>query len=338
MTKTFTTIGICVNPTLEQIFANNITINSAQLNTSITGVVSYGWRYRVVGTTEWTTLTSTAANFVAISGLSANTTYEFQVCVCCTTTNCSDWSISRTFTTPGTCTAPTVAQIFANSITTTSANLNTTVTGATSYDWQYRVLGSSTWIDVPATSGNSTTITGLSANTVYEFRVQVVCANGITSAWSDTEKFTTFGTCAAPTLSQLLVTNLTTNSATISVSIAGALEYGWRYRQQGAATWIDLPATAAASTALTGLTPNTTYEYQVRIKCTNGITSDWSPTGTFTTWVFCNTPTVEQISATNITINSAQLNTTITGVISYGWRYRVVGATEWINLPSSATG
>lgn len=87
-----------------------------------------------------------------------------------------------------TCAVPSA--LTSSSITTTSATVSwAAVSGAASYNVQFRAVGSSTW-----TSGNVTStaasLTGLSAATNYEWQVQTVCASG-SSAFSASATFTT---------------------------------------------------------------------------------------------------------------------------------------------------
>lgn len=85
----------------------------------------------------------------------------------------------------------------ATSITNTSANANwNTFSGATSYDLQYRTVGSGSWSTLTSLTGTTTSLTGLSVNTAYEYQVR---ANGSTcSSWSSSITFTTL--CNATTI------------------------------------------------------------------------------------------------------------------------------------------
>ena len=78
----------------------------------------------------------------------------------------------------------------ATNITNTSASANwNAFTGATSYDLKYRVVGNSTWTTLSALSGTTTSITGLTANTNYEYQIR---ANGaVCNTWSSSITFTT---------------------------------------------------------------------------------------------------------------------------------------------------
>lgn len=58
---------------------------------------------------------------------------------------------------------------------------------------------------------------------------------------------------------------------------------------------------------------------------------------TFANSTPCSSPTTSQISATNITSNSAQLNCSVSGVQTYDWAYRLVGASSWTDLSSTTS-
>lgn len=111
-----------------------------------------------------------------------------------------------------TCGVP--ASLSATSITTTGATLNWgTVSGAASYNIQYRQTGTTTWTTVTSTT-TSRTISGLQATTTYEFQVQAVCT-GATSAFSASS---TFSTPAAACTDVYESNNSRANSKTIALN------------------------------------------------------------------------------------------------------------------------
>lgn len=78
--------------------ASNITTSSANLNWgAVSNALSYTLQYRAVGTTPWTSTTSTT-NSKAISALTASTQFEYQVLSVCTSSS-STFSASAYFTT-----------------------------------------------------------------------------------------------------------------------------------------------------------------------------------------------------------------------------------------------
>ncbi|MGV9012157.1 MAG: M43 family zinc metalloprotease [Flavobacteriales bacterium] len=89
-----------------------------------------------------------------------------------------------------TCATPT--GLSTSTITSSTASITwNAVSGATSYDVQFRTTGSGSWTSGNV-SGNSASLTGLTATTAYEWQVRSNCANG-TSNWSGSATFTTLG-------------------------------------------------------------------------------------------------------------------------------------------------
>lgn len=80
--------------------------------------------------------------------------------------------------------------ITASRITSSSATVSwTTVSGATSYSLQYRILGTNRW-KAKLTSGTSVKIVRLAPDTPYEYQVATICSSG-TSPYSPIQVFTT---------------------------------------------------------------------------------------------------------------------------------------------------
>lgn len=343
--KTFTTLAApaCIAPTTAQIAASNVGTNTATLGCSVTGVVGYDWRYRLVGSSTWTDLNNTTASSTNLSSLAAASNYEFQVAVQCTAgSTWTAWSASTTFTTLApACIAPSSTQLSTSAVTASAATLNCSATGVLSYDWRYRLVGSSTWIDLTNTSTGSTSLSSLVASSNYEFQVALQCtAGGAWSEWSASKTFTTLAlVCVTPTTAQITATNITSSTATLSCSLVGMVSYDWRYRLVGTSLWTDLSNTSAASVNISGLSAASNYQFQVSVLCTAGGTwTAWSASKSFsTTAVACNTPTIDQISASNVGPGTALLNCTLTGLAGYDWRYRIVGSSTWTDVVAGST-
>lgn len=342
--NTFITPSVtCTAPTTAQISASNITTSTATLNSSVTGVVGYDWRYRIVGGSTWTELNNTTASNINLSSLTAGSNYEFQVAVQCTEGGTwTAWSASNTFSTlSATCNAPTTAQISASNITASTATLNNSVTGVVGHDWRYRLVGSSTWIDLASTTMGSANLSGLIAASNYEFQVAVQCtAGGAWSAWSGSKTFTTLAiVCSTPNTAQMNATNIASNTATLTYSVAGLVSYAWRYRPVATSIWTNTSNTSTGSINISGLGAATNYQFQVSVQCTAGGTwTAWSATKTFTTLaVPCNGPTTAQIAANNVGATTVLLSCSLTGVANYDWRYRIVGSSTWTDLAASSS-
>ena len=276
---TVTGAAACVTPT--GLSATSITSTGATLNWgAVSGAVSYNVEYRQTGASTWSTTTATT-NSVGVSGLAASTAYQYQVETVCSGSSTSAYSSTGTFTTSATpCTTPT--GLSASGISTTGATLNWgAVSGAVSYNIEYRQTGASTWSTTTAAT-NSVGVSGLTASTAYQYQVQTVCSGSSTSAYSATGTFTTSAApCTTP--SSLSVTAITSSSATLNWgTVSGAASYNVEYRQTGASSWSTTTATTN-SVGVSGLTASTAYQYQVQTVCSGSSSSAYSSTSTFTT-------------------------------------------------------
>ncbi|MBK8555511.1 MAG: fibronectin type III domain-containing protein [Lewinellaceae bacterium] len=89
----------------------------------------------------------------------------------------------------GSCGTP--SGLSAGSITQNSAALSWgTVSGATSYNLQWKVSTAGTWTTVTGLSSAAYSLSGLSANTTYNFQVQAVCG-GTSGSYSGAASFNT---------------------------------------------------------------------------------------------------------------------------------------------------
>ncbi|MEQ9466622.1 MAG: S8 family serine peptidase [Ekhidna sp.] len=88
--------------------------------------------------------------------------------------------------------------------------------------------------------------------------------------------------CTATTPTGLSASNVGSSTASLSWSAVAGATYDVRYRQTGTTTWTT-QASSGASASLSGLTPQTQYEAQVRSKCSDGSNSSYSSSVTFTT-------------------------------------------------------
>ena len=135
------------------------------------------------------------------------------------------------------CSAPTTtgcgtpSSLAAGSITTSSATLSwAAVSGAVSYNLQYKLSSATTWTTVNTTA-TSYALSGLTAATAYQFQVQAVCASA-SSSYSAATTFTT--TSATTTCTDNYEANETRTAAktiatntTISAKIGTSTDQDW---------------------------------------------------------------------------------------------------------------
>lgn len=181
----------------------------------------------------------------------------------------------------GSCNTPTGLQV--TNITQNSATGSwNSVTGATSYKFEYKTNSSNTWT-VITTSSTSYNMTGLSSSTLYNTRVKAVCTSG-ESTYSATVNFTTSNggsSCEPPT--GLAASNITETTATISWSPAsGAVSYNFQYKLSSSNTWSQVNVGLATVVNMSGMSPGTSYDVRVQTVC-SGSSSAFTSTLTFTT-------------------------------------------------------
>lgn len=176
------------------------------------------------------------------------------------------------------CTAPT--GLTAGSVTTSAATLSWgTVSGAASYRVEYKLSTDTAWTLLQsATTSTSTSLSGLSASTSYNWRVRTNCSSS-NSGWSSST-FTTLSTCGNP--SSLTASTTTSGSATLSWAAAsGAVSYTVDYKLVSSGSWTTVSGITGTSTTLTGLSSGA-YDWRVQAICSSGSGSQVS--GGFIVW------------------------------------------------------
>jgi hypothetical protein len=206
--QTFTTR---CDPTPPNVTIGTVTTNSAVVNWApIAASSTYVIRYRIVGTTTWTTINVTTPPFgsYTITGLSPYTTYEVQIANMCNgETTVNPWSNPKVFTTERTCELPPPGLTITNLTPTTAVVVWDPFPGAT-YILRYRKVGIPSWTNVPS-STNTVTLTGLTELTQYEMQVANVC-NGTPGTYTLPYFFTT------PTVVYCQMASTASNSEYIS--------------------------------------------------------------------------------------------------------------------------
>ncbi|HMP95222.1 MAG TPA: fibronectin type III domain-containing protein, partial [Phnomibacter sp.] len=121
------------------------------------------------------------------------------------------------------CDAP--GSLASSNITAASATLSwAAVSGAASYTVEYKASTATTWlVAASATTSTSINLTGLSASTIYNWRVRTNCSNN-SSGFTDAQFTTAAAPCNAP--GSLAGSNITATSATLSwAAVSGAASY-----------------------------------------------------------------------------------------------------------------
>ena len=171
----------CYAPT--GVAATNITLSGATIawTPAEEGQTNFELRYSTAGDT---TVVNVTENPYTLTGLLNATEYSVAVRAICGEGNYSDWSTPATFTTAS-CQMVQGVNVPTATITSSSAVVNWTANGSSSYEVGYGPLGTTTDnCTRRTTTTNSYTITGLEEGTNYVVYVRSICGDGIYSDWT----------------------------------------------------------------------------------------------------------------------------------------------------------
>jgi len=213
--------------------------------------------------------------------------------------------------------------------------------------FRYKVYGSGTWTYPSDWHGSynsgqtfSEYISSLNPGTTYEF--QAGAKNSADEDWGDTEEFITPPDIYPPQVQTNDATNIDVNSATLNGQILNdggePCQIRFKYREVGSGSWIypsgwhgSYNTGQPFSESISGLSPDTNYEFEAGAKNTAG--EDWGTTKQFTTPPDINPPSVQTNDATVIEETDAILRGEITDDggenCQVQFRYRQVGFGTW---------
>jgi hypothetical protein len=233
---------------------------------------------------------------VTVTGLAPGTAY----CAALVATNGDGVSTGGRLplTTPA-LSAPVVSTGTAGAITTTTVTLAGSLTPggqATSYRFDYgatTAYGSSTAVTAAGSGSSESTVSaalsGLSPGTSYHFRLEATNATGTTDGADQT--FTTSTPPPPPVVTTGSVSAITPTSATVAATVSASgqattyqFDYGTTTAYGSSTAAVPAGSSSASqpvSTALSGLTPATTYH--VRVEATNASGTSDGADETFTT-------------------------------------------------------
>jgi len=293
-----------------------------------------GYEYSLNGGSTWTA-TGSALPGVNLTGLTSGVTYTFQVHAKDAANN-AGLASSNTFTTldnvlPGAPGTPSFSSITGTSATASWGPASDNV-GVTGYQWR---LNSGSWTAITA---SPTLLTGLSPATSYTFQVQARDAAG---NWgpASSNTFTTLDTSlpsapGTPSFSSITGTSATASWGPASDNV-GVTGYQWRINGGG---WTAISASPAS---LTGLSPATTYVFDVQARDAAG---NWgaASSNSFTTLDTTlpsapGTPSFSSVTGTSATASWGAASDNV-GVTGYQWRLNSGSWTAISASPASLTG
>ena len=264
----FTTI-ISATPTcgtVTGLASSAITTTSATISWSaLSGANNYDVDYKDASSGTWiNAATATTSLSVNLSSLTVNTLYDWRVRANCT--GATGVYSQAQFTTAALPTCGTVTGLASSAITTTSATISwSALSGANNYDVDYKNASSGTWINAAtATTSLSTNLSGLTASTLYDWRVRANCT-GATGAYSQAQ-FTTAAATTCPGIYDVSTNGTTAGAALIpfntdikgSISPTGDLDY-YKF----------VITTGGTATITLTILP---FDYDIRLYSSNGTT------------------------------------------------------------------
>ena len=350
-TQNFTTLAV-VPPTVVTNAATLITQNSATINGTVTvgseSIIFKGFEYKLANNSTWIPLvvngSGNAINY-NLTGLISDTTYQFRAYA--TTVSGIVYGTTLNFTTLAVVT-PVVVTNPATSIVQTTATLNGTITigseAVTTQGFEWTLSNSNTWnITTENLTANGITrnLTGLAPNTAYKYRAYAVTESG--TIYGTVQNFTTLA-INAPTVVTNAASAITETTATLNGTITPATEtitsQGFEWRVANTNIWMPITITGNALTHnLTGLTPNTSYEF--RAMATTPTLTVYGEIQTFTTLEVVP-PIVTTNPVTPTSSTSVILTGTITAgseaILSQGFEWKQAGASQWTVVSATLNG
>ena len=323
-------------PVLSSIQSANVTATGATISWSTNEAsdtqVEYGTTTAYGNATPLNTSLVTAHS-VSLSGLQANTTYNYRVKSRDAAGNLAA-SGNLTFVTPtapppADTTPPVLSSIQSTNITSSGASITWSTDEASDTQVEYgttTAYGSWSPLNASLVMAHSASLSGLQANTTYNYRVKSRDAAG-NLAVSGNRTFATSPPpdTTPPVLSSIQSTNITSSGASITWSTNEASDTQVEYGTTTAyGSWSPLNASLvmAHSASLSGLQASTSYSYRVKSRDAAGNLSV-SGTLTFTTPT-ATSPTCKftQISFSKVSNTSVRINWSTdkatTGLIQYG--------------------
>lgn len=296
------------------------------------------FEYRPTGSSTWTstavqTRTNTGSFTADLTGLAETTEYEFRA-LSTASDGDTDTGESVTFTTTG---DPVVTTEEATNVEDTEATLAGAIqteggadTHTVSFEWGPAGDLSNTATDVFYDSLNPyvfyADVSGLDPETTYDYRALIDASDGESDAGDVRSLTTTQPTDDNVAVSTSTPTNVDDSSATLQGSLddlggADSADLSFEYREAAtdAATETStrtLTATGDFSADVTGLSPDTSYEFRALASASDGDV-DATAWATFTTDTSDGTaPTVDSLSVTTADKNDPHAKLTVDWSVS----------------------
>ena len=320
--------GSCAAPLA--LTVTNLTGTSAVIGwESTANATAYALRYRVVGSSTWTTI-NTPSNPYTLSGLVNNEEYEVTVQSLCGSA-ASDYKNGVMFKTGATgggggtsCGTPT--GLNAVPATYTASISWNAVSGASTYQVQWQVSGSATWGTAVTVSTNGYSMTGLTAATTYNVRVSAVC-NGTSSAFASTTFATTAAGTSCGTPTNLAATPAVSSAQISWTAVGGAVSYQIQWKLSTSSSWSSVVSVSTNSYTISGLVGLSTYSVRVAAVCSSATSSFATTTFTTSGSVSCGDPTNVTVAPSTTTAQASWA--AVTGAAYYQVQWKTAASSTW---------
>ncbi len=327
----------------------NFTPNSGRLSwTAVAGASSYSLHYKVNGAATWTTL-SAASAAAFLTGLAANTTYQWEVATVCgasTSAYTAGTNVSTMPSNSNACTGSIMdsggAGNYSNSEnwTYTVAPTNAATVSITfnsfgleaNYDYVYVYNGPTTASPLIGTYTGTTTPGTL--NSTGGALTLKFTSDGATVSWGFTANWACTQ-CTTP--AGMASSNVTSSGANLTwAALAGASAYTVQVKPTSSATWTSYTASTNSYT-LSGLAASTAYNWQVKSVCGATGSSAFSATQNFsTTASVCNAPV--GLTSSLVSTTTAMVSwTAVAGSVGYILEWKTTAGATWTTATVTPT-
>ena len=218
ITKNNTSTPLPTCGTVTGLTSSAITTTTATISWSATsGANNYDVDYKLASSPTWiNAATATASLSVNLAGLTAGSLYDWRVKPNCTAP--TGTYVQSQFTTSAVATCGTVTGLTSSAITSSAATISwSALAGANNYTVDYKLASSGTWTSAAtATTSLSINLSGLTAASLYDWRVRANCT-GATGAFAQAQ-FTTSTATTCPDPSDISTNGTTSGAALISLN------------------------------------------------------------------------------------------------------------------------
>ncbi|MGG3883202.1 pre-peptidase C-terminal domain-containing protein [Brevibacillus panacihumi] len=232
---------------------------------------------------------------------------------------------------------PGMVYVSTQSKTSSSATLNLTSTGATSFNVYRSTTSSGSYSLVASGVQTPYTNSGLSSSTAYYYKAEGVNSYGV-GPLSAYNLVITESAGSPPGAASISVASTTTSSATLNLSATGATSFNLYRSTSATGTYSLIASSVSTPYTNTGLSSGTTYYYKTEGKNIYG-------TGNMSTYVAATTdlegspPDTPTLTVGSATSNSLTLTYSGTGATSYDiYRDNALIASERTSTTYTDTG